>query len=63
MSDKKKNILDAGNSFQTNPLERNPDLVFKQKTSRLLRNVNELVDNGFLVVSQDYMDWVEKCKK
>jgi len=44
-------------------LEHNPDLVFKQKTSRLLRNVNELVDNGFLVVSQDYMDWVEKCKK
>jgi len=44
-------------------LERNPDLVFKQKTSRLLRNVNELVDNGFLVVSQDYMGWVEKCKK
>ena len=44
-------------------LERNPDLVFKQKTSRLLRNVNELVDNEFLVVSQDYMNWVEKCKK
>jgi len=44
-------------------LKRNPDLVFKQKTSRLLRNVNELVDNEFLVVSQDYMDWVEKCKK
>jgi len=44
-------------------LERNPDLVFKQKTSHLLRNVNELVDNEFLVVSQDYMGWVEKCKK
>jgi len=44
-------------------LKRNPDLVFKQKTSRLLRNVNELVDNEFLVVSQDYMGWVEKCKK
>jgi len=44
-------------------LERNPDLVFKQKTSRLLRNVNELVDNGFLVVSQDYIDWVEKFKE
>lgn len=36
----------------------NPRLQIKQETSQKLTSINELIDNGFLVVSQDYLDWV-----
>jgi hypothetical protein len=36
-------------------LERNPTLRVKQETSREIESVNELLENGFLVVSEDYM--------
>jgi hypothetical protein len=40
-------------------LEKTPELLVKRKTSRELRDVNDLVENGFLVVSEEYMSWVD----
>ena len=39
-------------------LEKSPNLLVKSETSRELRDVNDLVENGFLVVSEEYMSWV-----
>jgi hypothetical protein len=39
-------------------LEETPGLRIKQSTSRELSNVNELVDGGFLLVSEAYLDRV-----
>jgi len=36
-------------------LEKNPSLRVKDETARELRSVNELVENQFLVVSEEYM--------
>jgi hypothetical protein len=36
-------------------LDKNPTLKMKQETARELRGVNDLVENGFLVVSEEYM--------
>jgi len=36
-------------------LEGNPDLQVKQETAREIESVNDLVENGFLVLSEDYM--------
>ena len=38
-------------------LERNPGIRIKQATARELGSVNELIDNGFLVVSEEYSRW------
>jgi Glycosyl transferase family 2 len=40
-------------------LEQNPELQIKQETARELESVNDLVENQFLVVSGDYMVWVD----
>jgi Glycosyl transferase family 2 len=40
-------------------LEKTPNLLVKGETSRELRDVNDLVENGFLVVSEEYMSWVD----
>lgn len=40
-------------------LKKNPNLHIKQETSRELKSVNELINNGFLVVSEDYVNWAE----
>lgn len=39
-------------------LKRHPNLKIKQTTSRKLNNVNELVENGFLVVSENFQNWI-----
>ena len=39
-------------------LKCHPNLKIKQTTSRKLNNVNELVENGFLVVSENFQNWV-----
>jgi hypothetical protein len=39
-------------------LEGNPDLLVKQETAREIGSVNDLVENGILVVSEDYMELV-----
>ena len=39
-------------------LEDAPNLQVKQETSRKLGDVNDLLENRFLVVSEDYVDWV-----
>jgi hypothetical protein len=44
-------------------LERNPAIEIRQDTGRELRSVNELIDNGFLVVSNEYRKWAEAEKK
>src|SRR5919107_5077292 len=36
-------------------LDRNPALQVKQESARELKGVNDLVENGFLVVSEEYM--------
>src|SRR5918998_5634749 len=40
-------------------LQKNPKLLVKRETSREIRSVNDLVENGFLVVSEGYMSWVD----
>jgi hypothetical protein len=46
-------------------LEGSPTLQVKQESAREIESVNDLVGNGFLVVSEDYMELVceEECKK
>jgi hypothetical protein len=40
-------------------LEKNPELQIKRETAREIKSVNDLVENQFLVVSEDYMVWVD----
>jgi hypothetical protein len=42
-----------------NALEENPELQIKRETAREIESVNDLVENQFLVVSGDYMAWVD----
>src|SRR5215208_6680367 len=45
-------------------LENTPSLQVKRETARELRSVNDLVENGFLVVSEEYMMLVyEQARK
>jgi hypothetical protein len=39
-------------------LEGNPTLRVKQDTSKEIQGVNDLLENGFLTVSEDYVSWV-----
>ncbi len=39
-------------------LDRNPSLQVKQETSKEIESVNDLLENQFLVVSDDYVSWV-----
>jgi hypothetical protein len=41
-----------------NVLEKNPNLQLKRETSREISSVNELLENWFLVASEDYVSWV-----
>jgi hypothetical protein len=40
-------------------LQKNPKLLVKRESAREIRSVNDLVENGFLVVSEGYMSWVD----
>jgi glycosyltransferase involved in cell wall biosynthesis len=40
-------------------LEVSPELQIKRETANEIKSVNELVENQFLVVSDDYMAWVD----
>ena len=42
-----------------NVLGESPRLQIKSETAGELRSTNELVDKGFLVVSEKYLKWVE----
>jgi hypothetical protein len=44
-------------------LEWNPDVRIRQATARKLGSVNELIDNGFLVVSEEYRRWADAEKE
>ena len=46
-------------------VEQNPGIKIRQATARKLGSVNELIDNGFLVVSEEYKRWAgaEKEKR
>jgi glycosyltransferase involved in cell wall biosynthesis len=44
-------------------LERNPDIRIRRDTARELGSVNELIDNGFLVVSEEYRRWAKAGKE
>jgi Glycosyl transferase family 2 len=39
-------------------LDRNPTLQVKQETSKEVTSVNDLLEEGFLVLSADYVSWV-----
>jgi hypothetical protein len=39
-------------------LEGNPTLRIKQDTSKEIEGVNDLLENGFLIVSEEYVGWV-----
>jgi len=41
-------------------LRQNPDLNIKQTDSEELKSVNDLIDSQFLIISKDYVDWVEQ---
>ena len=40
-------------------LEKNPELQLKLESSREIASVNDLLENGFLVASEDYIGWVD----
>lgn len=40
-------------------LEKSPELQIKRETAKEIISVNDLVENQFLVVSADYMAWVD----
>jgi hypothetical protein len=40
-------------------LQETPHLSLKRKTARRFEGVNSLLENGFLVVSEQYMRWVD----
>jgi len=44
-------------------LDSNPNLQVKRETSRELKGVNDLLENRFLVVSDDYISWVNVEEK
>jgi hypothetical protein len=39
-------------------LEKNPELQLKLESSRQIASVNDLLENGSLVSSEDYISWV-----
>ncbi len=45
-------------------LDRNPTLQIKRETAREIESVNDLVENGFLVVSEEYimLAYSEECR-
>jgi hypothetical protein len=44
-------------------LEGNPSLRVKHETAREIEGVNDLLENGFVVVSKDYVSWVNAEEK
>ncbi|MDQ3862514.1 MAG: glycosyltransferase family 2 protein [Actinomycetota bacterium] len=40
-------------------IERNPELRLKRESATEISSVNDLLENRFLVVSEDYVDWVD----
>ncbi|HEY9652023.1 MAG TPA: glycosyltransferase family 2 protein [Coleofasciculaceae cyanobacterium] len=44
-------------------LQQDPNLNIKQASACSLKSINELVDKGFLVVSDDYRQWVKNHQK
>jgi FkbM family methyltransferase len=40
-------------------LAKNPSLQLKRETAREIKSVNDLLENGILVVSDDYVRWVD----
>ena len=44
-------------------LQLDPDLNIKQETTCKLENLSDLIENGFLVVSPKYMQWVKTHSK
>jgi len=41
-------------------LKKQPDIQIKQTTSLTINSVNDLIDNGFLVMSEAYENWVKE---
>ena len=43
-------------------LQQQPNIQFKREHAKEIADVNELVDNQFLVVSNEYLDWVKSVE-
>jgi glycosyltransferase involved in cell wall biosynthesis len=52
--------LSASDQYQKywEGLQQNPNLCLKSTTARQLKDINELLDNGFLIASKQYRQWV-----
>lgn len=46
-----------------NGLEKDSSITAKRDTSRVLTSVNDLVENGFLITSDQYQSWIESTKE
>lgn len=60
----KRHSLELGKGYSDflDLLENRPDYRIKQNGAVELRNVNDLVNNGFLVVSDDYRKHVDALR-
>jgi glycosyltransferase involved in cell wall biosynthesis len=55
-------VLLPGYTKYHDVLQQNPDIRIRQVTARELGSVNELIDNEFLVVSDEYKRWADAEK-
>ena len=53
-------VLLPGYTQYHDVLEQNPDINIKQDTARELGSVDELIDNEFIVVSEEYRKWADR---
>ncbi len=44
-------------------MQQEPNLQIKRETAREFQSTDELIDSGFLVISEEYLDWVKEVEK
>jgi hypothetical protein len=58
MRDWRNTVVSAEYSKSLEVLDKNPNLQLKHETAREITSVNDLLEDGFLVASEDYVSWV-----
>ena len=58
MRDWRNTVVSAEYSTCLEVLDKNPNLQLKHETAREITSVNDLLENGFLAASDDYVSWV-----
>jgi len=43
--------------------KKTPNLILKRETAKELNSVNDLIENEFLVVSENYLKFIDECKQ